>query len=233
MLRVGWGRCLRKAISRWYLEQEADKLAYQVVKYQQRDRWSHGDLLRLAHPKAPSAEHDAVFRWILSGAEGLGEPTVKRKVNGEDRVATYAAAGKLPAIVEAFDKAKKASSKAEIVTLINDCDLPRGAIPTQWLNELEVWDALLQRMPLTALVWNDASRPPLSARSLQFFTDCSLPGLKKSSDQFALTAYGHAGKSLEPLSTRNLRLCGQPVSEQPKLINRNVAALDALQPVRP
>jgi 60 kDa SS-A/Ro ribonucleoprotein len=150
----GWGRGLRNAVGGWYLDQEADKLAYQVVKYQQRDRWSHGDLLRLAHPKAPSAEHEAVFRWILSGAEGLGERTVKRKVNGEDRVATYAAAGKLPAIVEAFEKAKKASSKAEIVALINDCDLPREAIPTQWLNEVEVWDALLQRMPLTALVRN-------------------------------------------------------------------------------
>ena len=150
----GWGRGLRNAVGRWYLEQEADKLAYQVVKYQQRDRWSHGDLLRLAHPKAPSAEHEAVFRWILSGAEGRGERTVKRKVNGQDRVATYAAAGKLPAIVEAFEKAKKASSKAEIVVLINDCDLPREAIPTQWLNEIEVWDALLQRMPLTALARN-------------------------------------------------------------------------------
>ena len=32
---------------------EADDLALQVVKYQQRDGWSHGDLLRLAHPKAP------------------------------------------------------------------------------------------------------------------------------------------------------------------------------------
>ena len=48
-----------------------------------------------------------------------GEHTVKRKKNGEDRVATYAAAGKLPAIVEAFEKAKKASSKAEIMKLIS------------------------------------------------------------------------------------------------------------------
>lgn len=150
----GWGRGLRNAVGRWYLEQEADTLAYQVVKYQQRDSWSHGDLLRLAHPKAPSAEHEAVFRWILAGVERLGERAVKRKVNGEDRVATYAPAGKLPEIIEAFEKAKKATSKAEIVCLINDFDLPREAIPTQWLNELEVWDALLQRMPITALVRN-------------------------------------------------------------------------------
>ena len=102
----GWGRGLRNAVGRWYLDQEADKLAYQVVKYQQRDSWSHGDLLRLAHPKAPSAEHEAVFRWILSGAEGLGERTVKRKVNGENRVANYAPAGKLPQIVEAFEQGR-------------------------------------------------------------------------------------------------------------------------------
>jgi 60 kDa SS-A/Ro ribonucleoprotein len=156
----GWGRGLRNAVGRWYLQQEADKLAYQVVKYQQRDNWSHGDLLRLAHPKAPSPEHAAVFRWSLSGRgsaslqDGLGPRTVVRKVNGEDRVSTYAPAGKLPAIIEAFEKAKQASSKAEIVDLIHDSDLPREAIPTQWLNELEVWDALLQRMPLTALVRN-------------------------------------------------------------------------------
>ena len=67
----------------------------------------------------------------LSCAEGLGERTVKGKVNGEDRVATYAAAGKPPAIVEAFEKAKKASSKAEIVDLMHDSNLPREAIPIQ------------------------------------------------------------------------------------------------------
>ncbi|SPE57092.1 hypothetical protein SBV1_2630008 [Verrucomicrobia bacterium] len=81
----------------------------------------------------------------------MGERTVKRKVNGEDRVVTYAAAGRLPEIVEAFEQAKNASSKAEIVALINVCDLPREAIPTQWLNEIEVWDAPLQRMPPLAL----------------------------------------------------------------------------------
>src|SRR2546429_1687510 len=126
----GWGRGLRNAAGRWYLDQQADKLAYQAVKYQQRDSWSHGDLLRLAHPKAPSPEHEAVFRWILAGVNGLGERAVKRKVNGEDRLTTYAPAGKLPEIIEAFENARKASSKAEIVSLINHSDLPREAIPT-------------------------------------------------------------------------------------------------------
>jgi len=74
----GWGRGLRNAVGRWYVSREADDLAHQAVKYQQRDGWSHSDLLRLAHPKAPSSEHEAVFRWMLTGrssaslAESLG-----------------------------------------------------------------------------------------------------------------------------------------------------------------
>src|SRR6185503_252860 len=33
----GWGRGLRHAVGRWYLDREADDLARQAVKYQQRD----------------------------------------------------------------------------------------------------------------------------------------------------------------------------------------------------
>ena len=150
----GWGRGLRNAVGHWYVDRGADDLAHQAVKYQQRDGWSHGDLLRLAHPKAPSAQHEAVFRWMLAGADSLGEREVKRKVRGEDRVAKYGAVGELPKLIEAFEQAKRASSAGEIVKLINEFDLPREAIPTQWLNEVVVWEALLERMPMTAMIRN-------------------------------------------------------------------------------
>jgi 60 kDa SS-A/Ro ribonucleoprotein len=150
----GWGRGLRNAVGRWYVTREADDLAFQVVKYQQRDGWSHGDLLRLAHPKAPSRDHEVLFRWMLSGANGLGERTVMRRVRGEPRVAKYAEVGELPKFIAVFEQAKRASTKAEIVKLILEHNLPREAIPTQWLNQLEVWDALLQHMPTTALIRN-------------------------------------------------------------------------------
>ena len=150
----GWGRGLRNAVARWYVTRDADDLAFQVVKYQQRDGWSHGDLLRLAHPNAPSRDHEAIFRWMLSGANGLGERTVTRRVQGEPRVAKYAGVGQLPKLIAVFEQAKRASTKAEIVKLITEHNLPREAIPTQWLNQLEVWDALLQHMPTTALIRN-------------------------------------------------------------------------------
>jgi 60 kDa SS-A/Ro ribonucleoprotein len=121
----GWGRGLRNAIAAWYVERDADVLAHQAVKYQQREGWSHADLLRLAHPKAPSPRHHAAFRWMLvdrssaSLAESLGEREVKREVNGQERVAKYAAVGELPKLIEAFERVKQTTSVAEVVTLID------------------------------------------------------------------------------------------------------------------
>lgn len=150
----GWGRGLRKAVGRWYVERDADEVAFQAVKYQRRDRWVHGDLLRLAHPKAPSVRHDAVFRWMLNGADSLGERSVVRRVRGEERVARYNSVGELPKFIDAFERAKRATSVREVVALVEEFNLPREAVPTQWLNEVAVWDALLQRMPMTAMIRN-------------------------------------------------------------------------------
>jgi 60 kDa SS-A/Ro ribonucleoprotein len=157
----GWGRGLRNAVSRWYVRREAENLAHQAVKYQQRDGWAHSDLLRLAHPKAPSAQHEAVFRWMLSGrssashgADSLGEREVKRKVRGEERVVKYGAVGALPKFIEAFERVKRTTNVIEVVKLIDEFNLPREAIPTQWLNEVAVWEALVARMPMTAMIRN-------------------------------------------------------------------------------
>ena len=180
----GWGRGLRNAVGRWYISREVDDLAHQAVKYQQRDGWSHGDLLRLAHPKAPSVQHDAVFRWMLAGADSLGEREVKRKVRGEDRVAKYGAVGALPKLIEAFEQAKKASSRDEIVKLITEHDVPREAIPTQWLNEAAVWEALLANMPMTAMIRNLGKMTSIGL--VQPFSEAAKLIVRKLSDEAVL-----------------------------------------------
>jgi len=186
----GWGRGLRNAVGRWYVGREADDLAHQAVKYQQRDGWSHGDLLRLAHPKAPSVQHDAVFRWMLGGssacqgADPLGEREVKRKVRGEDRVAKYAAVGELPKFIEAFEQVKRATNAIEVVKLIDEFNLPREAVPTQWLSEVKVWEALLARMPLTAMIRNLGKMTSLGL--VAPFSDAKRLIVRKLGDEKAL-----------------------------------------------
>jgi 60 kDa SS-A/Ro ribonucleoprotein len=129
----GWGRGTRTAVGRWYNDKPVDKLAYQVVKYQVRDGWSHRDLLRLAHPKAATAEHDALYKWVVRGETPAS------------------------ALVQAFEQAKRTTDVHEIVRLVHDHDLPRECIPTEWLGDARVWAALLERMPITAMIRNLAT----------------------------------------------------------------------------
>ena len=77
----GWGRGVRSAVGRWYTRKSPRELEYQLLKYQARDGWAHRDALRLAHPKAPSSEHDALFRFATRGWEAVaGSPALSTDV---------------------------------------------------------------------------------------------------------------------------------------------------------
>lgn len=150
----GWGRGLRRAVAAWYVEKDAEKLAQQAVKYQQRDGWSHRDLLRLSHPRTTDKATEAVFRWMVGGKEALAERSVRRGKDKDAATVSYEAVQThLPRIIEAFEEAKTADTK-RLVELITEHGLTREMIPTEKLNEIAVWEALLQNMPLTATIRN-------------------------------------------------------------------------------
>jgi len=138
----GWGRGLRTAVANWYA-QPTGKLAYQAVKYRQRDGWAQRDLLRLAHPKAADEQHQALYHWIVRGWDWVGEephpdPALR--------------------LIWAFERMQRAQSVGEAVQLIREHRLPREAVPTQFLSAPAVWDALLETdMPMTALIRNLAT----------------------------------------------------------------------------
>ena len=147
----GWGRGLRRAVADWYVAKNAPQLALQAVKYQQRDGWSHRDMLRLAHPRAKNVSQDAVFRWMVGGTEALGARRVARRKLCESQYGELSA--HLPPLIAAFEEAKLASTN-RLVELIVEHDLPREAVPTEKLKEIAVWEALLEKMPMTAMIRN-------------------------------------------------------------------------------
>lgn len=113
-------------------------LAYQLVKYQQRNGFSHRDVLRLSHPKTKDPTLNALFHWVTKGWDSVGEsPHPDKGLQ----------------LIWAFERAKKADVK-ETVKLIQEYNLPRECIKTDNLTSREVWEALLVRMPLTAMVRN-------------------------------------------------------------------------------
>ncbi len=141
----GWGRSLRRAVARWYADQPAESLAYQAVKYRRRAGVSHRDLLRLSHPAGRvgagnptvevSDEHARLFEWIVRGGETAG----------------------LPRIVEGFARAQATTNATGAAAIVREYRLPREAVQPEHLTSPEVWDALLDDMPVTALIRNLAT----------------------------------------------------------------------------
>lgn len=128
----GWGRVAKKAIREWFYSLDTNSLAYQAVKYKQRNGWSLRDLLRLAHPPMPESPNRRSVLEYIAHPENQS-PSVL--------------------IIEGERAAKKAGAD-NIANVIREFNLPREAVPTEHLNRIDVWEALLEKMPMTALVRN-------------------------------------------------------------------------------
>jgi len=113
----GWGRAKRRAIAKWFESKSADQLAYQAVKYRQRDGWTMKDLMRLSHVKGVD--------------ERVGGFILGRETNpGGD-------------IIDGFQTMQLALSPSEVIsTLGRYPNLPWETIPTQFLKDAEVWKTL-------------------------------------------------------------------------------------------
>jgi 60 kDa SS-A/Ro ribonucleoprotein len=159
----GWGRGLKKAVQLWFKGRKNETLALQLVKYKQREGWSMKDVLRLAKPVPESEVQGKLFGWtaknekaewakaqVAPGDKALDFVWAVEQASGLKLVAEQADSAEVKAILV---EANQASVK-KLVDLIVTHRLPREALPTEALNKVEVWEALLQEMPMTAMIRN-------------------------------------------------------------------------------
>jgi 60 kDa SS-A/Ro ribonucleoprotein len=124
----GWGPALRRAVASWYTSKDVDKLAYQAAKYQSREGWKHRDLFRLSHPKSNDPLFWGLGEWILRGDSS-----------------------EAPRVVKGFVAAHETG--ADVPALVREYGLSWEMLPTESLNEVKVWEALLDgNLPLGALL---------------------------------------------------------------------------------
>jgi len=142
----GWGPVLRNAVAEWYLEKDDLDLAYQLIKYQSRDGWSHRDLLRLAHPKAGESLRSTLFRYAVKGELSADHGTANPAMT---ILAAVEELKKLP-----VPPAASRSDEKRAIELITQHRLPRECVPTEWLNSVNVWAVMLPGMPMTAMIRN-------------------------------------------------------------------------------
>ena len=159
----GWGRGLKKAIQLWFKGRKNETLALQLVKYKQREGWSMKDVLRLAKPVPETEVQGKLFGWTAKNekAEWAKAPVAPGD-KALDFVWATEQAAQLKLVAEQADTAEAKAILAEanqasvkkLVDLIVTYRLPREALPTEALNKVEVWEALLQEMPMTAMIRN-------------------------------------------------------------------------------
>lgn len=137
-----WSRGLRTAIASWFNDMPEKKLAYQLVKYQSRDGYAMRDVLRLSHPKAQTETYNHIYHWVTKGWESVGN-----EVHPDEGLQ----------LIWAFERAKRIESDKEMAVLIRQYKLPREAVPTQFLTSVKVWEALLDDIPMEAMLRNLAT----------------------------------------------------------------------------
>lgn len=123
-----WGSGLHRLITGWYTGKEADKLAYQVVKYRQRGGWTHADLLRKVKPSGVTGPLDDVLGYAARGV-----------------------VGDVPDVIREFEAVKRGEMKG-----VDARTLTWEMLPTEDLTKPETWRALIvqQRLPYTAMMRN-------------------------------------------------------------------------------
>lgn len=158
----GWGRGTRRAVGNWYVDPErsVQEVAYQLAKYQQREGWSHRDLLRLAHPTTTEPARKRLLDWVMAGRSAgdrvAGDLAGSRQA--EVQASRHAARGSIDLsglpVIAAYERAQVATSAKELAGIIStNPGLSWEMLPDQFINEPVVWEALLGNgMPQTALM---------------------------------------------------------------------------------
>lgn len=131
----GWSRGLRNGVANFYTSKTADQVAYQAIKYRQRNGWTHKDVLRLTHAKPVGTEMNQLFNWMVG--KDLDKCTLNNLVSSFEEVQSLGT-----------------SNVNKSIDLIKEFNLPWEAIPTELLKEKKVWEALLEDMPVTAMLRN-------------------------------------------------------------------------------
>lgn len=130
-----WNNAAKRGVANWYTSKQNDQIAYQAVKYQQRNGWAHRDVLRLAHVKPTDTQMAELFHWMT-------------KEHARKNVDVT-----LPEIIQTYEELKAAKHVHQVINLINTRKgVTWEMIPTEFYKSSTVWEALIPTMGFTALI---------------------------------------------------------------------------------
>ncbi len=134
------GRAMRTALGSFFTADDLHAVAFRALKARQRatpagEAMTLRDVIRVAHPVPPTAEHRALIGWLAGNVS-----------DGDARAV-------LPD-VDDFLTAQAVSGAAEALTVIRERRVPWEFLPSSVLTDPAVWDELVGTIGITALIRN-------------------------------------------------------------------------------
>ena len=177
----GWGHGLKTAICSYYYNREGRDLAFSIMKYQNREGWTHADVIRMIHLDPSKLKDDGarlIIEYVMSKhkrRENDQSKKDKKKIlllNPHKALSQQEFSSKLDSIhlsststewtqlekvahlLKSCLKLQNEKNPAQAVKLIEGASLVRENIPTTFMNSFEVWESMLPNMQPEALMRN-------------------------------------------------------------------------------
>lgn len=135
----GFGQLIHNTIKNWFKDHTLKDIEYQFLKYQNRYGWTGRDVLRMIKPKPTNEKEKYLFNWIAGGSEKNPLLPIHNKL---ERITVYENL-----------KSNNLEEK-QIIKLINDYNLTQEMIPANIERTPAIWEALFNKMPITATLRN-------------------------------------------------------------------------------
>jgi 60 kDa SS-A/Ro ribonucleoprotein len=134
---TGWNKIHKNFICLWYIMKPLKELVYQCTKYKNRNGWTHRDVFRLCHIKPFDTLYEQIYGYFVNDKLAEG--------NDDCLSIQY---------LKAYERIKNTNDPDLVIEMIDKWQFVREHIPTNLLKEVDVLNALSQKMPITALLRN-------------------------------------------------------------------------------
>lgn len=137
----GWNNLHKNTLTEWYITKSPTTLVYQATKYKERHKYSHRDVLRLAHITPSTKDLQIIFKYLVKGYEDIA-----RDYAHEHGIEVLE-------FIRDFERMKGPIDDDAIVELIHKWKFAREHIPNDRFNKT-IWEALVDHMPNIGLLRN-------------------------------------------------------------------------------
>lgn len=144
---TGWSKALRAAVRKWYQSHEPAELAKLVMEYPRHNKWTHRDVLRLAHIPPNNECQKIIFSFLIVGLKKTSE-LFKNESEDDSQ--------KLLVLLEELTAVRKAENASEIVPFMDRLKLPWNFVSYSLYHEAELWEEMIAIMPFDVMIQNTA-----------------------------------------------------------------------------